>query len=275
MLINLKDILDIAEKKHFALPAFNVYNMETVMGIIEAAEATQSPVIVQIYARLFVSGVAYYLAPSVVAAAQRSTIPICFHLDHGTGETEIVRALRCGCTGIMSDYSLLSFQENINATKNIVKLCRNIGVSVEGELGKIGSTKDETSINYTDVQESIQFVTETNISALAVQVGTAHGHYKNIPKINLERIAEIRNNISVPLVLHGGSGIPDDQIKAAIAAGIRKINFGTDICYSFLDKIFETSRELVAIDVFMQEAIKAVKNFAVSKIRLLNAEGKA
>lgn len=116
---------------------------------------------------------------------------------------------------------------------------------------------------------------ETGVSALAVLVGTAHGRYKKAPKLDIDRIRDIKNAVKIPLVLHGGSGVPDDQLLAAIDAGIRKINFGTDLCYSFLDKVFETSRDKIAIDIFMKDVIKNVSEFAKSKIRLLGAENKA
>ena len=275
MLVNLKDVLTIAEKGNFAIPAFNVYNMETAMGIIQAAEETRAPIIMQSYSRLFASGAAFYLAPVVLQAAIHSSVPVCFHLDHGAGEMEVMRALRHGCTGIMLDCSSLPLKENIAETLRITKICAEVGVPVEGELGHIGSAKDEITCDYTDVAEAVQFVAETGVAALAIQVGTAHGHYKKAPRVNVERIAEIHAKIAnVSLVLHGGSGIPDDQVKASIVAGIRKVNFGTDICYSFLDKVFETSRDLVAVDVFMRDAIAAVKNFAIEKIKLLGADRK-
>jgi len=279
MLLDLKKLLEIAEEKRFAVPAFNVYNMETVMGVLQAAEETRAPVIMQTYSRLVASGVAYYVAPIVLAAAHSSSVPICFHLDHGAGETEVIRSLRYGFTGIMYDCSSLPLDQNIAETLRIVELCERAGVFVEGELGHIGSTKDEITNEYTDVDEAIRFIQETGIAALAVQVGTAHGRYKKSPQVAVDRIAAIRKeakkaNVNVPLVLHGGSGIPDEQVRAAIDAGIRKVNFGTDICFTFLDRIFETSRETYAIDLFMKGAVQAVKEFALEKIQLLGAEDK-
>ena len=128
---------------------------------------------------------------------------------------------------------------------------------------------------YTKVDEAEEFVKRTGVSALAILVGTAHGRYKKAPKLDIERIADIKKATGIPLVLHGGSGVPDDQLISAVKAGIRKINFGTDVCYSFLDKVFETSRELIAIDLFMKDSIASVKDFAMSKIKLLGAENKA
>ena len=274
MLTGLKEILDMAEKGGFAVPAFNVYNMETVMGIIRAAEEAKAPVIIQSYSRLFTNGEGYFVSPIILAAAKQASVPVCFHLDHGAGLSEVTRALRYGASGIMIDKSALTFEENIDETKKIVDMCGSVGVAVEGELGHVGSVNDSEMQEFTKVDEAERFVDETGVTALAILVGTAHGRYKKAPKLDIERIADIHKAVKAHLVLHGGSGVPDDQLQAAIKAGIRKINFGTDVCYSFLDKVFETSRDLVAIDLFMKDAIETVKAFALTKIDLLGARGR-
>ena len=274
MMVSFEEILKIAEKKDFAIPAFNIYNMETVMGVVEAAEELKSPIILQSYSRLFTNKEAYFVAPIVKAAAEKASVPICFHLDHGAGEQEVTRALRYGATGIMIDNSTLPLEENIAATAATVKKCNYVGVCVEGELGHIGSTSDEKLSEYTDVDEAKRFVEETGVTALAVMVGTAHGHYKQAPVLDIDRIAAIKKATGISLVLHGGSGVPDDQIIKAIKAGIRKVNFGTDVCCSFLDSVFAVSRDKIAIDMFMKEPIEAVKKFAMSKIKLLGAENR-
>ncbi len=275
MLVGLNDILKLAKRGGYAVPAFNVYNMETVRGIIYAAEEAGAPVIIQSYSRLFTNDDAYYLSPIVLAAAEKASVPVCFHLDHGAGLTEVTRALRYGATGIMIDGSALPFEENAAGTKKIVQMCSAVGVAVEGELGHVGSVNDEHMCQYTDVSEAKEFVSLTGVAALAIMVGTAHGRYKKAPVLDIDRIKMIHNEVDAALVLHGGSGVPDDQIKAAIAAGIRKVNFGTDVCYSFLDKVFETSRNIVAVDLFMKDAIMSVKQFGLEKIKLLGADGKA
>lgn len=274
MLVGIKGILNIAEKGGFAIPAFNVYNMETVIGVMAAAEESKAPIIMQCYSRLFSNKEGYFISPVILAAAKKASVPICFHLDHGAGATEVTRALRYGASGIMIDKSMLPLEQNIAETKKIVDMCAAVDVSVEGELGHIGSVNDSEMSEFTDVSEAVEYVERTGVAALAILVGTAHGRYKKAPKLDIERIANIKKATGIPLVLHGGSGIPDDQIIAAVKAGIRKVNFGTDVCYSFLDKVFETSRDLVAIDLFMKDAIENVKKFALGKINLLGASNR-
>ena len=273
MLTDLNTVLEIAEKRQCAIPAFNVYNAETALGVLFAAEEADACVILQMYSRLFTNQEAEFLAPAIVAAAQRSKTRVVFHLDHGADDKAVAKALRWGCTSIMRDASSLPFAENVAVTKNVVELCHAVGVPVEGELGHIGTTKEGVSAEYTKVDEAVTFCEQTGVDALAILVGTAHGHYRQAPVIAMDRIRDIKAATGVPPVLHGGSGVPDEQITAAIAAGIRKINFGTDVCYSFLDQVFETSRDLFAVDLFMKEPVQAVKRFALSKIALLGAEG--
>ena len=274
MLVNFKEILKDAKEKGYAVPAFNVYNMETAMGIIRAAEEMRSPVIMQFYSRLATTGVADYLAPVMLKAAEKATVPVCLHLDHGTGYDAAAIAVKNGVTGVMLDFSKLSMEENIEKTKKAVEVLSLSGIGVEGEIGHIGTTAEEVPTDYTTVEEAKKFVEETGVDAIAIAVGTAHGRYKQAPKLAIERIREIGEAVDAALVLHGGSGIPDDQIKEAIKAGIRKINFGTDVCYSFLDSVFAVDRKIFAVDLFMREPIEAVKKFAISKIELLGANGR-
>lgn len=277
MLVSFASLLEGAEKGGYAVPAFNVYNMETVMGVIAAAEESRSPVILQTYSRLLDNEEGYYVAPVILAAAERASVPVCYHLDHGASEKEVQRALRLGATGIMIDRSLYDFDENVEYTRRVVESCSYVGVGVEGEIGHVGvaANGDEKTIAYTTVDEAVEFVDRTGVIALAVAVGTAHGRYKQAPKLAIDRIAEIHKATKAAVVLHGGSGVPDEQIKDAVKAGIRKINFGTDLCYSFIDEIFETSRDKIAVDVFMKGPIESVKRFALSKMELLSAVGKA
>lgn len=273
MLTDMKTLLDIAEKKGCAIPAFNVYNAETALGAIFAAEEANSCVILQMYSRLFSNFEAQFMAPSILEAASNAKVKVAFHLDHGANDEVITKALRWGCTGVMRDASTSPFEENVAILKNVVERAHAVGVSVEGELGHIGVAKDGVSTEYTKVDEAKKFVDETGVDALAIMVGTAHGHYKQAPVLAIDRIAEIHAATKAHLVLHGGSGVPDDQIQASVKAGIRKINFGTDVCCSFLDEVRRTSPDLLAVDLFMKEPIQNVKRFCLSKIELLGAVG--
>lgn len=272
MLTNLNAVLQIAEEKQCAIPAFNVYNAETAMGVLYAAEEANACIIMQMYSRLFTSTEAEFISPAIVEAIHRSPVKMAFHLDHGASDDAVTKAIRFGCTGVMRDASALPFEENVEATKRVIDMCHGVGIPVEGELGHIGVAKDGVSTEYTKVNEAAEFVKRTGVDALAILVGTAHGHYKQAPVIAIDRIREIKKATGIPLVLHGGSGVPDEQIIASIEAGIRKINFGTDVCLSFLDELFHTSKDLIAIDLFMKEPVQAVKRFALEKIRLLGAE---
>jgi len=273
MKYNLKEILDIAEKRNFAIPAFNVYNLETLMGVVNAAKETNAPVIIQMYSRLFNTGTAKLMTPIIKAVMNDLKTPVAFHLDHGAGFPECVRATRYGTTGVMIDASTLPIDENIVATKRVVDFCKEIGVPVEGELGHIGSTKDEKWADYTEVDDAIRYVNETGIDALAIMVGTAHGKYAKAPVLAIDRIKEIHAATKAHLVLHGGSGVPDDQITAAINAGIRKINFGTDVCCAFIEGYKNIYPYHAPLDVVMAETSEYVKEFAIKKIKLLGADG--
>lgn len=279
MLINLKEIIGMAEKGNFAIPAFNVYNTETIMGVIDAAEQLRAPVIIQVYPRLVNEQVGFYIAPAVVAAARKATVPVCFHLDHGPSEMEAMKILRWGATGVMYDGSVHPLEENIATTKHIVDICNAIDVGVEGELGHVGSVNDDAMDEFTDPAEAAEFVKRTGVCCLAVLIGNAHGHYKKTPKLDIERVKAIRKATGgTPLVLHGGSGIPDDQVKAAIKAGIRKMNIGTDVCCAFAEgtsKTLADPNRSLAIDLFMKVAIESVKKLAMEKIKLVGADGKA
>ncbi len=278
MLVNLKYVLDLAEKGGFAIPAFNVYNMESVMGVLRAAEEAKAPIIMQVYPRLMKEETGYFLSPIIKAAAEAASVPVCFHLDHGPSELETTRSIRYGATGIMLDGSTLPFEENIALTKRVVDTCSYLGVQVEGELGHVGMTTDNDMDEFTTPEDAKRFIDETGAACLAIAVGTAHGRYKKPPKLDIERIKAIReatNNAA--LVLHGGSGVPDEEIKKAVAAGIRKMNFATDICYAFLDTcLMELQKpdRAIAIDTFMKKPIEAVKNFCIGRIKLVGADNK-
>ena len=205
MLVSLQEILAMAEKGGYAIPALNVYNLETVMGVIAAAEEERSPIILQTYSRLLTNEEGYYVAPIILAAAKKASVPVCFHLDHGVSEFEVSRAMRYGATGIMIDKSLVSMEENIEVTKRVVEYCNAIGVGVEGEIGHVGvAANGDEDADYTTVEEAKTFVEATGVRALAIAVGTAHGRYKKEPKLAIKRIAEIHAETDIALVLHTG-----------------------------------------------------------------------
>ncbi len=275
MLCELRDILAIAEERGCAVPAFNVYNGDTVRGIIQAAEMTNACVILQMYSRLFINDDAEFIAPSLIKAAENSSAKIVFHLDHGMSDEAVFRALRFGATGVMRDASTLPLDENISALKRIVGIAHACGTGVEGEVGHIPSATDGEIGDYTAIEDAVRFTQETGVDALAIQVGTAHGYYKKPPRLAIGRIYEINKAVSAFLVLHGGSGIPDDQIRDAVKNGIRKVNFGTDVCHAYLGAMREIERTISAVDLYIKPAVEAVKQYAIMKIKLLGAEDSA
>ncbi len=272
MTTNLKQILEMADRKGAAIPAFNMYNLESVMGVMQAARETGAPVIFQMYSRLFDTEHGPFIAQCIQEAIRQLPTPAVFHLDHGAGIPQVLRALRLNATGIMIDASTQPLEENIARTRAAVEICAECGVPVEGELGHIGGTADEKMSDFTDVAEAERFAKETGVAALAVMVGTAHGRYQKAPVLDIERITGIFRAADIPLVLHGGSGVPDDQVKKSIEAGIRKVNFATDLCYVFFESVYAKNGAIMAMDVFMKEPIEAIKQYAINKIRLLGAD---
>ena len=259
MIYDLKKILDIGEENGFAVPAFNVYNLETVMGVMQAAEETGAPVIFQMYSRLFDSQIAQYVAPIIREAMNNMKTPVAFHLDHGAGVPEVLRAFRYGATGVMIDASRKPLEENITITKGVVEMAAEMGIGVEGELGEVGKAAEGVSKDYTKVEDAAKFVNETGVCALAVAVGTAHGHYKQAPVLALKRIEELHEGQKAHLVLHGGSGVPDDQIAAAVKEAEKAAKAKRDAA------VAKKAEELKAAEAQRDEARKAVENAEAGK----------
>ena len=272
MLTDLKTILALAEEKKVAVPAFNVYNVEGAIGVMMAARETHAPVIFQMYTRLVDNYHADFVAPAILNAIEQLDTPAAFHLDHGAGIGQVIRALRKGVTGVMIDASTKPLEENIAITRQAVEICREVKVPVEGELGHVGGAADTVASPYTEVDEAVRFVKETGVDALAVMIGTAHGRYKQAPVLNIPRCRELSEATGIPLVLHGGSGVPDDQIRMAVEAGVRKANFATDLCYAFLDTLMNGKYNTVALDRVLIEPTNAIRDYAIEKIRLLGAD---
>jgi len=240
-LINLKELLDHASKNKYAVGAFNVTSMTFIDPIIEAAIESNSPVIMQLAEVHFRYLNLEHIAPAIIRAAREVSVPVCINLDHGKNFDTIIRAIRAGFTSVMFDCSAEPLEVNIARTKEIVKIAHSVGVGVEGEIGNIGGevvgtaapTPHEANVeSFTKVEDAIRFYEETGVDALAISVGNVHGTYKGEPKLDFDRIDKINKAIPIPLVLHGGSGIPDDDFKKAISLGISKINFYTEMSAS-------------------------------------------
>ncbi len=242
-LVTTKEILKKAQEGKYAVGAFNVENMEMVMAVIEAAEELNAPVIMQTTpSTVKYAGLDYYLS-NVSIAAKNAKVPVAMHLDHGSSFELAMQALRSGYTSIMIDGSHSSFEENIDITKRVVDVCRPSNVPVEAELGKVGGKEDDLDGGYggyTDPIEAKEFVEKTNVDSLAVAIGTAHGVYEGIPKLDLDRLSEIREIVDIPLVLHGASGLSEDAVKESIRRGISKVNFATELRIAYTEGVKET-----------------------------------
>ena len=237
-----KMLLD-AQKGGYAVGAFNVENMEMVMAVIAAAEELRAPLMLQTTpSTIKYAGLDMYLA-NVKAAAEHASVPVCLHLDHGDSFDLAMRALRTGYTSIMIDGSHNAFEENIAVTKAVADACRPSGIPVEAELGKVGGKEDDLDggegNGYTDPLEAKEFVERTGVTSLAVAIGTAHGVYKGIPKLDLDRLAEIRKVVDIPLVLHGASGLSEEAVVESIKRGICKVNFATELRIAYTDGVKE------------------------------------
>lgn len=224
--------------------AFNVHTLEIAQGIARAAEKLQAPVIFQVnQATIEYAGIGT-ISALVRAVAGELSVPAVVHLDHGKRLDVVVQCLRHGFTSVMIDASRLPYAENVALTRRVVEAAHAVWVSVEAELGHIGGTEDDVSGEggFTDPDEATRFVAETGVDALAVAIGTAHGVYKGTPRLDFDRLAEIRRRLDVPLVLHGASGVPDDAVRRAVALGVQKVNIATELKIPFT----ETVRDFLA-----------------------------
>ena len=273
MIVGNKVLLCEAKKGGYAVPAFNVDNLESVIGVLRAAENTGRPVIIQTIPRtLKYGGIPAYSA--LVRALYKGNPDIAIHLDHG-GDVAICKAcIDAGYTSVMIDGSALVFDDNAKLTKEVVDLAHPLGISVEGELGTIGGKEEtEAKIRYTEVAEAQEFVARTGVDSLAIGVGTAHGVYKGVPHIAVDRIEEIAAKVDIPLVLHGASGLSDEVVTACIKAGISKINFATQLRQAFTQGLKEgLSANPDAFDpkVYLPYAIDRVREAAEAIILLCN-----
>lgn len=229
-LVTLKELVKRAEKKKIAVGAFSVGNMEMILGAIKAAEEMETPIIIQIAEVRLPTSPLEIIGPMMVAAAENSTIDICVHLDHGLNYETVEKALELGFSSVMLDASLLSLEDNIALTKRVVAVAREYGASVEAELGIVGGNEGDGkahNIQCTNPVDAVKFCNETDIDALAVAIGNAHGHYKVTPELRLDVLKIIDDCCDTPLVLHGGSGITPEIFQECIKNGIRKVNIAT------------------------------------------------
>ncbi len=249
MLVTCKEILDKANKNYYAVGAFNINNMECLQAIINAAEAKEAPVIIQTSEGAIKYAGLDYLSAMVKLAAKNTRVPVALHLDHGTTYETIMKCIASGWTSVMIDASKYDLNANIELTKEVVKVAHACGVSVEAELGKLSGVEDQISVSekdaiYTDPREAVTFVEATGIDSLAIAIGTAHGVYKGEPKLDFDRLKEIKSLLKMPIVLHGASGVGQEDLRKAVELGVNKINIDTDIRLAFkagCQEVFENT----------------------------------
>lgn len=283
MLYNMKELLAIAKENKFAVPAFNIGSLEILRAVIEVAEETNSPVILEIHPL----EIEYLTDPFVLTVkeyAHKSKVPVVIHMDHGSNIYDVMRSIKNGYTSVMIDASNLPYEENVALTKQVVELAHKVNVSVEAEIGTIGAMNYETegvdNVLYTDPEQAKDFVKRTGIDCLAVAIGTAHGLYpKNFtPKLNLELLKILNKEVNIPLVLHGGSGNPDEEVTASVSLGVSKVNISSDVksvffkkCHEFLN---ENPNQYEPCDLF-PKCIDEAKKVIYHKLNVLNTIGKA
>jgi fructose-bisphosphate aldolase class II len=283
MLTTGKTILDVANEHNFAVPAFNISDYAMFNGIVDISEGKNAPLIVGIHPDE-VKHVGADMIAAVTQRAHRSSVPIAIHWDHGANYNQILTAIRTGFTSVMIDGSMLPFEDNIALSKKVVDTAHEVGLSVEAELGTIGKTDGEAeegsdAIIYTNPADAVTFVRATGVDSLAIAIGTYHGIYPATlkPELKLDLLKEIQKRVKIPLVLHGGSNNPDNEIAQAVKLGINKINISSDIKVAYHTKMREvladeSLREPLTIQPPCIEAMKAV---AGQKIELFEAAGKA
>ncbi len=284
MLVNLNDVLYNAKKGKYAVGLFNAVNLELARGIIAAAEQTGSPVIMGTAEVLFPYGpleeVSYYLLPM----AKKASVPVVIHLDHGLNKETCLKALELGFSSIMYDCSTDSYDENVKKVKEMAEIAHSYGATIEGELGHVGDNEGsaegsdhmvDPSKFFTDPKLAKDYVDKTGVDALAIAVGNAHGAYKLPPKLDFERIRTIAKTVDVPLVLHGGSGLTDEDFRQAIKEGISKVNIFTDINVAAVKAEFSkfTDMNKGIIDL-IPAAVEAIKQETVKKMELFSSVGK-
>lgn len=282
-LVTTKEILLKAQKGNYAVPAFNIHNLETVEGVVEIAAKLKSPLILAGTPGTIEYAGGEYLVAIAEAAAAKFNIPISLHLDHFEDVEKIKKYIDMGFTSAMIDASHENFENNIKKVKEVVDYAHAKGVVVEAELGRLGGVEDDLVVNekdsmYTNPDAAKEFVEKTGIDSLAVAIGTAHGLYKGEPKLDYDRLVEIREKVSVPLVLHGASDVPEELVKKAISLGICKVNIATDLKIPFSNAVKEYFIENPDANdprKYMTPGIKAMQEIVTAKIKMCGSENKA
>lgn len=281
MLVTTSDMLKKAQAGHYAVGAFNVENMEMVQAVVEAAEELNSPVILQTTpSTVRYGGLEFYFA-NAKAAAKKASVPVAIHLDHGDSFALAMQALRVGYTSIMIDGSHGPLEENIELSGRVAAACAPSGISVEAELGKVGGKEDDLNVGsgaaYTDPQEAKEFAERTGVTSLAVAIGTAHGLYQGEPRLDFDRLSEIRKVVEIPLVLHGASGVPEEAVKESIRRGICKVNYATELRIAFSDgvkRILAEDPQIFDPKKYGKAGREAVKKLAMEKMKVCGCIGR-
>mgnify|MGYP002534981290 FL=1 len=277
MLANLNDILPRAAKEHYGVGLFNTIDTDMLEAAISAAEELRSPIIIGTAEVLLSYGELKLIAPSVIAAARRASVPVVVHYDHGLTFERCMEALKLGFTSVMFDGSAGDSANNTAATREIVKIAHAMGATVEGEIGHVGeaaSGDNETNDRYTTVKEATDFVNATGVDALAVAIGTAHGAYKAKPRLDIERLKEIHAAITTPLVLHGGSGLSDDDFRNTVREGISKVNIFTDLCIAGANAMKDAENAGADYLKTREMRVKYINAAVKQKIKLFGSIGK-
>ena len=275
-----KMLLD-AQNGGYAVGAFNAENMEMVKAIIAAAEELNAPVMIQTTSSTIKYGTEETYGAIVAAEAKKASVPVCLHLDHGSSYELAVRCVMAGYTSVMMDGSKLPFEENILVSKKVAEMAAAVGIPCEAELGKVGGKEDEVEAvadTNTDPEEAREFVERTGITSLAVAIGTAHGFYVGTPVLDVERLSEIRKKVEVPLVLHGASGLTDEQVRECVKRGICKVNFATELrnAYSRAVELYlKENPGTIDPKSYGKAAIAAVKELVKARMIVCGCDGKA
>ena len=278
MLVNLNYVLKKAQAEHYAVGLFNTIDSDMLEAAISAAEELNSPIIIGTAEVLLPYGELDLIAPSVISAAKRAKIPVVVHYDHGLTFERCMQALKLGFTSIMFDGSLGDADKNISDTAQIVKIAHAFGATVEGEIGHVGEAAtcdNAVTDNYTTPKEAAEFIEKTGVDALAVAIGTAHGAYKEKPRLDIERLKNIRAKVDTPLVLHGGSGLSDDDFRNTVKNGIAKINIFTDLCTAGTAGVKSATEQNLSYLEMRNLKVDRIKEAVKAKIRLFGSEGKA